>query len=121
VIDATREGLGSPKNGQRNHGETPGWSTAKTLGSACEPRQRGNGCHNGHATVESWAEHLRQHHRASHADADLQSEAVRSRPLRRLPPLRRLSSKVGAAFETGRWWHVFVGWATLGCGAAGRD
>lgn len=27
--------------------------------------------------VESWAEHLRQHHRVSHADADLQSEAVR--------------------------------------------
>lgn len=27
--------------------------------------------------VESWAEHLRQHQRVSHADADLQSEAVR--------------------------------------------
>jgi len=27
--------------------------------------------------VESWAEHLRQHHRVSHADADLQSEALR--------------------------------------------
>jgi MFS family permease len=27
--------------------------------------------------VESWAEHLRQHHRVSHADADLQSEAIR--------------------------------------------
>ncbi|HWT17347.1 MAG TPA: MFS transporter, partial [Variovorax sp.] len=27
--------------------------------------------------VESWAEHLRQHHRVSHADADLQNEAVR--------------------------------------------
>jgi pimeloyl-ACP methyl ester carboxylesterase len=25
--------------------------------------------------VESWAEHLRQHHRVSHADADLQNEA----------------------------------------------
>jgi len=27
--------------------------------------------------VESWAEHLRQHHRVSHADADLQNEAIR--------------------------------------------
>lgn len=27
--------------------------------------------------VESWAEHLRQHHRVSHADADLQEEVVR--------------------------------------------
>ncbi|WP_313387942.1 MFS transporter [Achromobacter aegrifaciens] len=27
--------------------------------------------------VESWAEHLRQHHRVSHADADLQAEALR--------------------------------------------
>ncbi|HEY9270753.1 MFS transporter [Achromobacter sp.] len=27
--------------------------------------------------VESWAEHLRQHHRVSHADADLQTEALR--------------------------------------------
>jgi len=27
--------------------------------------------------VESWAEHLRQHHRVSHADADLQNEALR--------------------------------------------
>lgn len=27
--------------------------------------------------VESWAEHLRQHRRVSHADADLQSEAIR--------------------------------------------
>ncbi len=27
--------------------------------------------------VESWAEHLRQHHRVSHADADLQNEVVR--------------------------------------------
>ncbi|MBN8749924.1 MAG: MFS transporter, partial [Variovorax sp.] len=27
--------------------------------------------------VESWAEHLRQHHRVSHADADLQDEVVR--------------------------------------------
>ena len=27
--------------------------------------------------VESWAEHLRQHHRVSHADADLQGEAIR--------------------------------------------
>ncbi|RYY83784.1 MAG: MFS transporter, partial [Comamonadaceae bacterium] len=27
--------------------------------------------------VESWAEHLRQHHRVSHADADLQGEATR--------------------------------------------
>ena len=27
--------------------------------------------------VESWAEHLRQHQRVSHADADLQSEALR--------------------------------------------
>ena len=27
--------------------------------------------------VESWAEHMRQHHRVSHADADLQSEAIR--------------------------------------------
>ncbi|TAK75510.1 MAG: MFS transporter [Aquabacterium sp.] len=27
--------------------------------------------------VESWAEHLRQHHRVSHADAGLQAEAVR--------------------------------------------
>jgi MFS family permease len=27
--------------------------------------------------VESWAEHLRQHHRVSNADADLQSEALR--------------------------------------------
>ncbi|CAN5199388.1 MFS transporter [soil metagenome] len=27
--------------------------------------------------VESWAEHLRQHQRVSHADADLQNEAVR--------------------------------------------
>jgi MFS family permease len=27
--------------------------------------------------VESWAEHLRQHQRVSHADADLQSEAIR--------------------------------------------
>ncbi|MDP9964329.1 putative MFS family arabinose efflux permease [Variovorax beijingensis] len=27
--------------------------------------------------VESWAEHLRQHHRVSHADADLQGEAMR--------------------------------------------
>lgn len=27
--------------------------------------------------VESWAEHLRQHHRVSHADADRQREAVR--------------------------------------------
>jgi hypothetical protein len=27
--------------------------------------------------VESWAEHLRQHHRVSHADADLQAEAMR--------------------------------------------
>lgn len=26
--------------------------------------------------VESWAEHLRQHHRVSHADADLQADAV---------------------------------------------
>lgn len=26
--------------------------------------------------VESWAEHLRQHHRVSHADADLQAEAL---------------------------------------------
>jgi hypothetical protein len=26
-------------------------------------------------TVESWAEHLRQHQRVSHADADLQAEA----------------------------------------------
>ena len=28
-------------------------------------------------TVESWAEHLRQHHRVSHADADVQAEARR--------------------------------------------
>ena len=27
--------------------------------------------------VESWAEHLRQHHRVSHADADLQAETLR--------------------------------------------
>jgi MFS family permease len=27
--------------------------------------------------VESWAEHLRQHHRVSHADADIQAEALR--------------------------------------------
>ncbi|MFC5606265.1 MFS transporter [Variovorax soli] len=27
--------------------------------------------------VESWAEHMRQHHRVSHADADLQNEAIR--------------------------------------------
>jgi quinol monooxygenase YgiN len=27
--------------------------------------------------VESWAEHLRQHHRVSKADADLQGEALR--------------------------------------------
>ena len=27
--------------------------------------------------VESWAEHLRQHHRVSQADADLQSEALK--------------------------------------------
>ncbi len=27
--------------------------------------------------VESWAEHLRQHHRVSHADADLQADALR--------------------------------------------
>ena len=27
--------------------------------------------------VESWAEHLRQHHRVSQADADLQAEALR--------------------------------------------
>lgn len=27
--------------------------------------------------VESWAEHLRQHHRVSHADADVQSEVLR--------------------------------------------
>ena len=27
--------------------------------------------------VESWAEHLRQHHRVSHADADLQGEVLR--------------------------------------------
>jgi MFS family permease len=27
--------------------------------------------------VESWAEHMRQHHRVSHADADLQAEAIR--------------------------------------------
>ena len=27
--------------------------------------------------VESWAEHLRQHHRVSKADADLQAEALR--------------------------------------------
>ena len=27
--------------------------------------------------VESWAEHLRQHHRVSQADADLQGEALR--------------------------------------------
>jgi hypothetical protein len=27
--------------------------------------------------VESWAEHLRQHQRVSHADADLQAEALR--------------------------------------------
>lgn len=27
--------------------------------------------------VESWAEHMRQHHRVSHADADVQAEALR--------------------------------------------
>ena len=27
--------------------------------------------------VESWAEHLRQHHRVSKADADLQADALR--------------------------------------------
>ncbi|MOA63227.1 hypothetical protein D3C78_1888830 [compost metagenome] len=27
--------------------------------------------------VESWAEHLRQHHRVSKADADIQSEVLR--------------------------------------------
>jgi hypothetical protein len=27
--------------------------------------------------LESWAEHLRQHHRVSHADADLQAEVMR--------------------------------------------
>lgn len=38
--------------------------------------------------VESWAEHLRQHHRVSHADADLQREIVR-RHVGVSPPLVR--------------------------------
>jgi len=40
--------------------------------------------------VESWAEHLRQHHRVSHADADLQAEATRWHTGDRPPVVRHL-------------------------------
>jgi len=40
--------------------------------------------------VESWAEHLRQHHRVSHADADLQAEATRWHTGEQPPVVRHL-------------------------------
>ncbi len=38
--------------------------------------------------VESWAEHLRQHHRVSHADADIQAEVAHFHQGDRPPQVR---------------------------------
>jgi hypothetical protein len=50
--------------------------------------------------VESWAEHLRQHQRVSHADADLQSEALRYHQGLERPSVHHFLALASQGFRT---------------------